>query len=362
MMHRILRRQHMEANRVSRLMVGGQALVLLGDDVALLLHTHNHLEQGLLDLLLRDQLLVAAGCQQRRLIEQVLEICTGEACGRLGNIRKLDVRIKLFVARMHLEDRLATLDVRCANIDLTVKAARTQQRIVQNILSVGRSDDNNALVRSEAVHLDKQLVERLLTLVVPAAETSAALAADCIDLIDEHNRRGIFLGLLKQVAHAGCAHTDIQLDKVRARDRQEGYARLTRDRAGDQGFTGARRADQQHTLGDARADLHKLLRVFEELDDLLQLRFFFVCTGHIVKRDLALIILRKPRTRFAELHRPRAATGLLVHHKVPERDEQHDQDNIRQEIRPPRNRSADIIDLFQRAVPHLLINGWQKLV
>lgn len=109
MVHRVLRRQHMEADRMARFVEGGQALILLGDDVALLLHAHDHLEQGFLDLLLRDQLLVAARRQQRRLVEQVLEVCAGEAGGRLGDIRELDVRIKLLVARMHLEDRLASL-------------------------------------------------------------------------------------------------------------------------------------------------------------------------------------------------------------------------------------------------------------
>ena len=104
---------------------------------------------------------------------------------------------------------------------------------------------------------------------MPAAEACAALTADRVDLVDKHNSRRVLLCLLEQVAHTGCAHADIQLDEVRAGDRQERHARLARDRTGDQGFTGARRADQQHALGDACADLHELLRVFEELDDLL---------------------------------------------------------------------------------------------
>jgi len=44
-----------------------------------------------------------------------------------------------------------------------------------------------ALVRLEAVHLDQELVERLLALVVPAAEPRAAMASDGVDLVDEDN-------------------------------------------------------------------------------------------------------------------------------------------------------------------------------
>ncbi len=42
----------------------------------------------------------------------------------------------------------------------------------------------------EAIHLAENLIERLLALVVPAAEAGAALPADGVDLVDEHDRRG----------------------------------------------------------------------------------------------------------------------------------------------------------------------------
>ena len=43
----------------------------------------------------------------------------------------------------------------------------------------------------EAVHLGEHLVQRLLALVVPAAEAGAALAADGVDLVDEDDRGGL---------------------------------------------------------------------------------------------------------------------------------------------------------------------------
>ena len=138
MVHRVLRGQDVEADRVTGLVVRGQALVVLVDDVALLLHAHYDLEQRLLDLLLRDQLLVAACRKQRCLIEQVFEVCTGETGGCLGDLGELDIRVELLVAGMYLEDSLTALDIRCADIDLTVETARTEQRVIQNILAVGQ--------------------------------------------------------------------------------------------------------------------------------------------------------------------------------------------------------------------------------
>ena len=49
---------------------------------------------------------------------------------------------------------------------------------------VGRGDDDDAAVRLEAVHLDEQLVQRLLALFV-AERVAAAAAADGVELVDE---------------------------------------------------------------------------------------------------------------------------------------------------------------------------------
>ena len=103
---------------------------------------------------------------------------------------------------MHLENRLAAAHVRLVDNNLTIETAGTQERGIKDIGAVGRRDDNDALIRGEAVHLNEQLIERLLTLVVPAAEPCSALTADRIDFVDEHNARCRLLRLFKEVTHA----------------------------------------------------------------------------------------------------------------------------------------------------------------
>ena len=62
----------------------------------------------------------------------------------------------------------------CAH--LPVEATRAQQRRVQNVRPVGRRDDDDASVTLKAVHLRQQLVERLLALVVAAADACSVAA------------------------------------------------------------------------------------------------------------------------------------------------------------------------------------------
>ena len=92
------------------------------------------------------------------------------------------------LARMDAQDLLAALDVRRADGHLAIETAGPQQRGIENVGAVGRGDDDDALVRREAVHLDEQLVERLLALFV-AERVAAAAAADGVELVDEDDAR-----------------------------------------------------------------------------------------------------------------------------------------------------------------------------
>ena len=215
-------------------------------------------------------------------------------------------------ARVHAQDLLAALHVRPRHDDLAVEAAGPQQRGVEHVGPVGGRDQDHALVGLEAVHLDEELVQRLLALVVAAAEAGAAMAADGVDLVHEDDAGRVLLALLEQVAHARGADADEHLDEVRARDREERHVRLAGDGLGEQRLAGAGRADQQHALRDLAAELLELLRVLQELDDLPQLFLGLVDAGHVLERDLVLLLRDQPRARLAEATAPwrrRPASG-----------------------------------------------------
>ena len=172
---------------------------------------------------------------------------------------------------MDLEDAFAAPDVGAGHDDLAVEAAGAEQGGVEHVGAVGGGDDDDAFVRLEAVHLDEELVEGLLALVVAAAEAGAAVTADGVDLVDEDDAGRVLLALLEEVADAGGADADEHLDEVGAGDGEERDAGLAGDGAGEEGLAGARRADEQDALGDPAAELWNFFGSFEELDDLLEL-------------------------------------------------------------------------------------------
>ncbi len=188
---------------------------------------------------------------------------------------------------MHLEDLLAADDVRVRHDDLAVETARTQQRRIEHVRTVGRGDEDDALVGLEAVHLDQQLVQRLLALVIAAAEAGAAMAADRVDFVDEDDAGRVLLGLLEHVAHAARADADEHFDEVGTRNREERHVGLAGDGARQQRLAGARRADEQHAARDLAAEPLELLRVAQEFDDFLEILLGLVDAGDVVKRDAA---------------------------------------------------------------------------
>src|SRR5579863_7517808 len=132
---------------------------------------------------------------------------------------------------MHFENLLASAEVRAIDDDLTVEAAGAQQRGIQHVGAIGRRDEDHARILIEAVHLNQQLVERLLTLIMTAAEARAALTADLIDFVDKDDTRRRLLRLIEKVADARGTDTDEHLDEVGTRDRKERNARFARDRS-----------------------------------------------------------------------------------------------------------------------------------
>ena len=187
---------------MAQLVIGGQPLLLLGHDHGAALRPHHHLVLGGLEVDHRHHALAGAGGEQGRLVDDVGEIGTREAGRAASNDAGVDVRADPDLLDVDVQDLLAADDVRVRHHDLAVEAPGAQERRVEHVGAVGRGDQDDTLVGLEAVHLDQELVQGLLALVVAAAQTGTAMPADGVDLVDEHDAGGVLLGLLEHVAHA----------------------------------------------------------------------------------------------------------------------------------------------------------------
>ena len=213
---RIAFRQLEAHNRVPCLVIGRLFLLLGGQNHRAPFGPHHDLVLGRLEIGHCHGTAPDARRCQRRLIHKVRQISARETRRAPRDDAQINIRAKRRLACVHAQDFLAALDVRIAHRDLTVKTARAQQRGIKHILAVCRRDDDDALVRFKAVHLDKELVQRLLAFVIAAAIPGTPVAADSIDLVDEDDARRVLFGLIEHVAHAAGADAHEHLDEVGA--------------------------------------------------------------------------------------------------------------------------------------------------
>ena len=217
-MHRIGIFQIIVGYSVASLMIRNQLFLTRIYGMRFLLRSGNYTLHGLLNLNHFHLNLIAPRRQQCGLIQQVSQISTSKARRALGNNFHIHIVSNLLALCMHTQNGLTPLDIRCANRNLPVKTARTQQSRVQNIRTVGTSQHNNALVSGKAVHLHQKLVQSLLPLVMTAAQARAPLAAYRVNLVNEDNAGPVLLGLVKQVTDTGSAHAHEHFHKIRTRN------------------------------------------------------------------------------------------------------------------------------------------------
>ena len=170
---------------------------------------------GIEEILLAYRLLVVAGSNKGCLVTYICNISTREA--RSLTSQEIHVHCIIYLDRLEMnqEDSLTLVQAWEIYVDFSVETACTEQGAVKHIHTVGSCQDDDTTVGSEAVHLCKQGVESVLSLIVSAhCRVLAAGTTYSIDLIDEDDARSFLLCLAEEVADARCAHADEHLYEV----------------------------------------------------------------------------------------------------------------------------------------------------
>ena len=306
---------------VPRLVISGDTLIERRNVPRFFGRTHFHFVDSLEYIVHGNARAVIARGEYCRFVKHVFEIRARKPDRYLRYALKIDVRRERFVARVNFEYRLSAANVGKIDVYLSVESARTHERGIENVGTVGSRHYDDMFVGLETVHSDEQLVERLLALVVAAAHARAALTADRVDLVYKHYARRVLFCLFKQIAHARRAHADEHFHKVRAGLAEKRHVRLARNGFCKQCFTRSGRTYQQHAVRHARAHSSEFLRIFEKFDNLFEFLFFFFRARNVRKAYLQLILL----LRFgpAEIHR---LLVRIVHRSEHEYHEHHEQD------------------------------------
>ena len=255
--------------RMTHFMVGYDAPLFLAHDTVFLFLTNEHLLHSLEQVLLADVIPALLDRVDGGFIDHIGKIGTHSAAGRKRDGVQVYGVVHQHILGVHLEDLHTPLQVRLIHNDLPVKTAGTQQRLVQDLRTVRRAQDQDPAGAVEAVHFAQKLVQRLFPLLISAAILGITASADSIDLIDKNDTRRVFGRFLEQVAHTGRAHAHIQFNKIRTGQGEKRHMRFSGNRLCQKRFTGSGRTYEQRALGKLRADLGIPARIVQEIHDLL---------------------------------------------------------------------------------------------
>mmetsp|Transcript_49423 Transcript_49423/g.91178 ORF Transcript_49423/g.91178 Transcript_49423/m.91178 type:complete len:225 (-) Transcript_49423:944-1618(-) len=184
---------------------------------------------------------------------------------------------------MNFEDGSPALHIRCLHLDLAIKAAWSDQGLVESVGPVCCSNHNHAIVAIETIHLSKQLIDSLLTLIVALPKACTSLASDGINLIDEDDAGCSLLSLCKEISHTPCASSSKDLDELGSRDTEEGNASFTSNCLGQERLSSAWRPSQQSSLWNLCTEVAVTVRVLQEVNNFHELLLGTIASCHILK-------------------------------------------------------------------------------
>ena len=333
LMHRIASRRKGRNEGVARLVIGNDMALLFLDDPALFLQADKGLFDRFVKVSGRHDLAAVADGKQGSFVDDICQIRTAHAARCMGKRIKVNGLIHLDVLGMNAQDCLTPLHVGLVDDNLPVKAARPQQGCIKDIGPVRRTQDDEALLVVKTVHLDEQLVERLLPLIVAAQIIHAALT-DCIQLINEDDAGRLLARRTEEVADTACTDADEHLNEIGTGNAEEGNARLSCNGTCQQGLSRSGRADEQDALGNLAADVRILLGRLKEVNDFHQLLFCLIFTGNIGKAGLHLALVNGTRASAAgpEEGTAEAAAHLAENQPVHEENEAEGDDEVQQDL------------------------------
>ncbi len=318
------------------LVVGHDVLLLLVHQAVALLQAGHHALDGVLEVLRLDLVLAPPGGQKRGLVDQVGQVGAHESGSHGGQLVEVNRIAERHISGVHVQYAFPVFQVGGGHHDVPVEPSRPQQGGVQHLRPVGGGQQDDALLRLEAVHLHQKGIQRLLALVVASAPSHAPGLAKGVQLVYEDDARGrCLLGLLEQVAHPGGADADEHLHEVRAAQAEERHPRLAGNRLGQQRLARARRADQQHALGDAAAQARELRRVAQELHHLLQFLLALLDAGHVVEGHAYVLLCDDLGAALAEVHHAADRVHASEYEAPGDHYEQYGQDPQQQRVLQP---------------------------
>src|SRR5205085_11102623 len=94
-----------------------------------------------------NDLLVIASCVKRGFVDDIRQIGTSETRSSASDNTYINSFIERYLSRVDLKNSFTTANIRTTHNYTSIKAARAEQRRIENVGPVGRSHQDHAVIR-----------------------------------------------------------------------------------------------------------------------------------------------------------------------------------------------------------------------
>ncbi len=127
--------------------------------------------------------------------------------------------------------------IRPVHYDMPVEPARSEQRLVQDLRTIGCGKDNDPFLGVKPIHFREQLCQGLFMLFSAGNTATASGLAHSVYLINKDNAGCLLLCPVKELSYSGSTDSGKHLDKGRASYTEKRHISLSGNRLGQKSLT-----------------------------------------------------------------------------------------------------------------------------
>ena len=148
-------------------LVVGNGLLLCGSNYSSLTLESSYDPVDRIEEILPVNLLLISSCSRKcSLVTNIRDVGSGETRSMFGHEFHIEISGNLESLYMDIENLHSFLEFRKIHMNLSVETAGTHKRLVQNVRTVCRCENDYTGVGIETIHLSKELVQCIFTFIV----------------------------------------------------------------------------------------------------------------------------------------------------------------------------------------------------
>mmetsp|Transcript_17410 Transcript_17410/g.28907 ORF Transcript_17410/g.28907 Transcript_17410/m.28907 type:complete len:326 (-) Transcript_17410:173-1150(-) len=301
--------QKPSCNSVTSLVVGNDRSLFLAHNLVGFQTTNDAINRGV-KICHLYRISLATSCNNRCFIANIGNVRSSKAWCQSSQATSnvLTISLKGNSPEMNQKDFFASLQVRLINLNGTIKATWSSERLIQDIGTICTCQHHYSGTRRKSIHLHQQLIQSILTFVVTTHAPTTTLTTNGINLVDKDNTRCIGTRFLEQVTDATRSDTDKHFNKVGTRHAVEWNAGFTSHSLGQQCLSRTGRSAQQGTLGNLGTQFGKLFGFLQKIHKLHNFLLGFVTPRHVGKGSRHFFLAHLFSCRFAHFKHATHAT------------------------------------------------------